>query len=607
MSTIASSTSAQQVLENNFGYTQFRPGQADVIAAVLESKDTLVLMPTGGGKSLCYQVPALVLPGVTIVVSPLISLMKDQVDGLLANGINAAYINSSLPRQEVLRIFNAVRYGEIKLLYVAPERLMRDEFLSRLYELPLSLIAIDEAHCVSHWGHDFRPDYARMGQLKQHFPSVPLLALTATADKATRQDIQFQLQLQDPFLHVSSFDRPNIRYILEEKYKPRQQVLTYIKEQNGQSGVIYCTSRNRVDELTAFLCSQGINASGYHAGLTTEERAERQEAFSKDDVPVIVATVAFGMGINKPNIRYVIHYDIPKNIESYYQETGRAGRDGLPAEAVLLFDPADIPRVKRLFQNIPDEHRQRVEEQRFSAMTAFAEAQTCRRQVLLNYFNEFNSKPCGNCDICLDPPSTFDGTQLAQKALSCVYRLAQSFGIGYTIEVLRGAKTQRIKDNGHEKLSTYGIGAEQSHEYWLSVFRQLIHHGLLIQDITQNSVLKLTESARPILRGERVLMLAEPRINHYLTLKKTSKSQTWTNYDKKLFAQLRHLRKTLADDAGVPPYIVFSDATLTEMAGRLPCNEHEFLNISGVGRTKLQRYGTEFIALIKEYSESYTA
>jgi ATP-dependent DNA helicase RecQ len=594
-------SSAQQTLKQVFGYSEFRVGQEDVINSALNRTDSLILMPTGGGKSLCYQIPALMVDGVTIVISPLISLMKDQVDGLKANGVAAAYINSTLPRGEIMAILNKVQYGEIKLLYVAPERLLRPEFIERLYQLPLALIAVDEAHCVSNWGHDFRPEYAQLGILKQYFPNTPIMALTATADKATQKDILQQLQLHNPLIQISSFDRPNIRYTLEEKFHPLQQVIKYLKEQEHNSGIIYCTSRKRVDEVSAQLISHGHSAAGYHAGMDQQTRQRTQEDFSRDDIQIIVATVAFGMGINKPNVRFVIHYDIPKNIESYYQETGRAGRDGLPAEALMLFDPSDIPRVKRFFENIEDEHRRRVEEQRFNAMAAFAEAQTCRRQVLLNYFGEYNQTQCNNCDICLDPPKQFDGTVDAQKALSCVYRLNQRFGIGYTVEVLRGAQTQRIKDYGHDKLSTYGIGKDNSHEYWLSVIRQLIHHGYLSQDITQSSVLKLTEAARPILKSEIDLKLAVPRIRPAGKAAKRTTASRVTNYDKKLFALLRNLRKQIADQDGVPPYIVFNDATLAEMAAFIPTSDNEMLTINGVGRTKLARYGHQFIDLLKQY------
>lgn len=599
---IAPQSPALQALQQVFGYSEFRPGQEAVINSALNGQDSLILMPTGGGKSLCYQVPAIMFGGLTVVISPLISLMKDQVDGLIANGINAAYINSTLDFRQMDYIFQQILYGQIKIIYVAPERILRPDFIEKLQQSPLALIAVDEAHCVSNWGHDFRPEYARLGELKQYFPQTPIMALTATADKATQQDIWQQLNLQNPHVQISSFDRPNIRYTLVEKFHPLQQVTKYLKEQENASGIIYCTSRKRVEEVSAQLNSHGFNTLPYHAGFDHQTRQHAQEAFSRDDVSIIVATVAFGMGINKPNVRFVIHYDIPKNIESYYQETGRAGRDGLPAEALMLFDPADIHKVRRFFENIEDEHRRRVEEHRFSAMAAFAEAQTCRRQVLLNYFGEDSQTQCNNCDICLDPPKRFDGLTDAQKALSCVYRLNQRFGIGYTVDVLRGAQTQRVKEQGHDKLSTYGIGKDNSHEYWLSVFRQLIHHGYLIQDITQSSILKLMPAARTVLRGEINLQLAVPRIRISNKKSKSAKrTNKITNYDKKLFALLRNLRKEMADEAQLPPYVIFSDATLTEMAAQYPVSDEEMLAINGVGRTKLERYGHQFAEIINHY------
>ncbi len=595
-STVVRSPAA--ILKQVFGYSEFRDGQETVINAALNGQDSLVLLPTGGGKSVCYQVPALALSGLTVVISPLISLMQDQVSQLQALGVKAAYINNSLNRDEQQQIYQQLHSGLLKLLYVAPEKVLQHEFKERLSHLNISLFAIDEAHCVSHWGHDFRPHYCRLSELKQRFADVPMMALTATADKATRFDIVQQLSLNDPYIHTGSFDRPNIRYTIEEKFKPLAQLLRYLKEQQSQSGIIYCTSRKRVDEIAEKIADAGMNAAAYHAGMSNEQRQFVQTGFARDDIQIVVATVAFGMGINKPNVRFVLHYDIPKSIESYYQETGRAGRDGLAAEAIMYFDPADIGRVRRFFEDIEDEQRRRVEEQRFNAMASFAEAQTCRRQILLNYFSEYQREPCGNCDICLNPPKSFDGTLVAQQALSCVYRAEQRFGLGYIVELLRGANTSRIRDNNHHQLSTYGIGKDHSSEFWLSILRQLIHQGLLSQDITQGSALRLTEGARAILKGQYALQMAEPRLQaKHVYQDKLAQF----NYDKKLFAKLRALRKELADADDVPPYVVFNDKTLAEMAQLMPTNDSEFLKVSGVGFTKLNKYGSPFLHAIRDY------
>lgn len=583
-----------ETLQQVFGYQSFRPYQEEVVRDLIAGQDAFVLMPTGGGKSLCYQIPALHRPGVAIVVSPLISLMKDQVDALLANGVRAACYNSSLLAAEARQVLARLHAGELDLLYVAPERLLSDDFLARLNDLQVALFAIDEAHCVSQWGHDFRPEYVQLGRLRQLFPQVPMVALTATAEKQTRLDILQRLQLQDARQVVAGFDRPNIRYTVIDKAKPYLQLSAFLESRQQESGIVYCLSRKRVDEVAEKLQHDGISAAAYHAGLPAEQRRQVQDGFLRDDLQIIVATVAFGMGIDKPNVRFVVHYDLPKNIESYYQETGRAGRDGLPAEALLLFGYGDIAISRGLIEKGGNPEQNRIEIHKLNAMVAYAESGSCRRRALLGYFAETLLKDCGNCDICLNPPERYDVTEDARKALSCVYRVGQRFGIGHVIEVLRGSKAQRVFELRHEQLSTYGIGRDQSQDHWNHLLRQLIHHGYLEQDIANYSVLKLTEAARPLLRGDAELTITRPRVKPGRK-KKPERKIAGLEYDQELFNLLRVRRKQIADRDGVPPYVVFGDASLAEMAAILPTDDDALLQINGVGQAKLQRYGAEFI------------
>lgn len=589
-------------LRNVFGIHSFRPLQREICEHIVAGGDAFVLMPTGGGKSLCYQLPALHMAGTAIVVSPLISLMKDQVDALRANGVLASCLNSSLSPDEASQVLRDLRAGRLDLLYVAPERLMLDGFLELVRTVSISLFAIDEAHCVSQWGHDFRPEYVQLGELRGMFPGVPLIALTATADDQTREDVRERLHLTDAPVFSAGFDRPNIRYLVEDKRDAPQQLERFLAQHPTDSGIVYCLSRKRVEQVAEWLRKAGIDAKPYHAGMTALQRTKVQDGFAADTVRVVVATVAFGMGIDKPDVRFVVHYDMPKNIEGYYQETGRAGRDGLPAEAFLLFGMQDVVTARGLIERGGNPEQVRIELHKLSAMTDFAEATTCRRRVLLGYFGETLREPCGNCDVCLDPPELYDATIDAQKTLSTVYRTEQRFGVGHIIDVLVGAGSDKTARWGHDELSVFGVGADHSRDEWSSIIRQLIHHGYLYQDIAEYSVLKLRPSATRLLRGEVGLRLARPRVRVRADKAKKAKRSVallGSDADEGLFEKLRELRRELAAEQNVPAYVVFTDRALADMAARKPRTEAEFLEVHGVGEAKLARYGETFLAAIE--------
>jgi len=597
-------TSPLATLKEVFGYTSFRPCQEEIVNRLISGEDLFVLMPTGGGKSLCYQLPALHRSGVAIVVSPLISLMKDQVDALLAAGVRAAAYNSQATATEAKQILARLHNQQLDLLYIAPERLMSDAFLERLRSIEVGLFAIDEAHCISQWGHDFRPEYRQLAKLRQTIPGPPIIALTATAEPHTQEDILRGLHLEQARCFITGFDRPNIRYTVLEKVKPALQLQNFLDKHRGEAGIVYALSRKRVESVTAELKKIGIKAAAYHAGLTAKNRQEVQDGFQRDNILVVVATVAFGMGIDKSNVRFVVHYDLPKNIEGYYQETGRAGRDGLPAEALLLFGYGDIAIVRGLIEGGSSQERKRLETQKLNSMIAFGEAQSCRRRMLLSYFGERQVTDCGNCDICLNPPALIDVTEDARKALSCVYRVGQRFGVGHVIDVLRGSQGQRLIQLRHDKLSTYGIGRDQPQEYWGAIFRHLIQNGYLRQDLNNFSVLNLTEEARPLLQGKVTLSMAKPRIKPVTPARQTRQPSTKKrvldyDYDQTLFDSLRGLRKELADKEGVPPFVIFSDASLAEMAATRPQDQSAMLLINGVGRHKLEHYGDQFLLRIQ--------
>ena len=600
----AVSASARVLLSRVFGYDQFRGQQEAIVEHTIAGGDSLVLMPTGGGKSLCYQIPALIRPGAAVVVSPLIALMRDQVDALLQAGVRAACLNSALAYGDAVRVEERLRAGGIDLLYVAPERLLGERTLKLLGEIDIALFAIDEAHCVSQWGHDFRPEYLQLAVLHERFPAVPRIALTATADEPTRREIQTRLDLRGARIFIAGFDRPNIRYRVVPKRNPREQLARLLDtEHRGDAGIVYCLSRRRVEETAAWLRERGIDARPYHAGFGAREREEAQDAFVRGEGVIIVATIAFGMGIDKPNVRFVAHLDLPKSLEAYYQETGRAGRDGVPATAWMAYGLQDVITLRQMVDGSEaDEARKRVEIRKLDAMLGYCELTTCRRRTLLAYFGETLAEPCGNCDNCLEPPESWDATEAARQALSCVYRTGQRFGVGYVVDVLRGKEDERIRRFRHDRLSTFGIGADLDAGQWRSVLRQLVARGLLSVDVEKYGSLRLTAAARPVLRGESTVELRRdtlPARKPRRDREARDRAQAVLGPGSQaLFDALRAHRRALAERQGVPPYVIFHDASLVEMAVRRPRSLAEFASITGVGATKLERYGETFVDVI---------
>ena len=605
----------RSALKRHFGYETFRPLQEEIIGDALAGRDVFALLPTGGGKSLCYQLPALIRNGLTVVVSPLIALMKDQVDGLTANGVAATFLNSSLGEKERKERWRGLHQGEYRLLYVAPERLMVGTLLENLAQWSVGLIAIDEAHCISEWGHDFRPEYRQLAKLREVLPETPLMALTATATGRVREDIVKQLQLREPSEYVASFNRPNLTYRVSPKRGAFAQILEFVGKRSRESGIIYCQSRKGAESLASELASAGFAARPYHAGLADRERAGNQEAFLRDDVKIICATIAFGMGINKPNVRYVIHYDLPKNIEGYYQETGRAGRDGLPGDCLLLFTPGDIRKYVHFIEEITDERERRRARQQLNEMVHYAECPGCRRAELLAYFGEKYPEPnCGGCDNCASPRETYDGTVAAQKLLSSVIRARNAsrertaaFGLQHHIDVLLGQKTERIERWHHDQLSTFGIGTEVARHEWSAIGRELLRLGLLELSSGEFQTVEITEAGLNALRNResitltRTDALAPARTRRKKSTRSATLDAAAIPAGDELFEKLRALRRRLAEERNVPPYIVFSDIALREMAAQRPTTEERFLDITGVGEKKLADFGEAFLTAIREH------
>ncbi len=593
--------SAQNILQTVFGYPSYRSPQDKIIQTVVEGGDALVLMPTGGGKSLCYQIPALLRHGCGIVVSPLIALMKDQVDALRQLGVKASYLNSSLDTSTANEVEEALMAGELDLLYIAPERLNQERTMSLLQHCSIALFAIDEAHCVSQWGHDFRADYLQLSILHEHFPEVPRIALTATADERTRAEIVHRLDLGEARQFIAGFDRPNIRYRIALKHNARQQLLRFLKDEHPEdAGIIYCLSRKKTEETAYWLQEQGFKALPYHAGLNSETRADHQSRFLREEGVIVVATIAFGMGIDKPDVRFVAHLDLPKTVESYYQETGRGGRDGEPTDAWMIYGLQDVIKLRQMMEGSDgSEEHKRAEQHRLNAMLGLCEITSCRRQVLLNYFGDDLPEPCGNCDNCLEPVDTWDGTEAAQMALSAVYRTGQRFGVKHVVDVLLGAETDKISQYGHDQLPTYGIGKSLDNNQWSSVFRQLVARGYLCVDMERFGAMRLEEKCRLLLRGEEPIELR--RDIKKKEAKRLTKTYLPEDMDTALWEALRECRRELADEQGIPPYIIFHDRTLQEMCVTVPQTLEQFGQLGGVGERKLDKYGPAFLQVINEY------
>lgn len=599
---------AQRVLKDIFGYDSFRGRQGAIIECVAKGGDALVLMPTGGGKSLCYQVPGLLRNGLAVIVSPLIALMEDQVATLDELGVAAASLNSTLSAEQQRELAGKIRRGEIKMLYLAPERLVQPRMLDFLRDLEIALFAIDEAHCVSQWGHDFRPEYLQLGQLAELFPHVPRIALTATADMRTREEIVTRLHLQNAERFLSSFDRPNIFYRIVPKEQPRKQLMAFLGERRGNAGIVYCLSRKKVDDVAAFLCDQGFPALPYHAGLPAETRASNQRRFLNEEGLIMVATIAFGMGIDKPNVRFVAHLDLPKSLEAYYQETGRAGRDGLPADAWMAYGLQDMVMLKQMLQNSEgDERHKRIEQHKLDAMLALCEETRCRRQILLNYFDEELQQPCGHCDNCVDSVQTWDATEPARQALSAIYRTGQRYGVGHLIDVLLGRDNEKVRSFGHQQLSVFGVGKARQEGEWRSLFRQLVARGLADIDLEGYGGLRLSDSCRPLLRGEVNLELRrdlKPQTSKGTGSSGSPASQLVRGEEREQWEALRALRRKLAEEHGVPPYVIFPDSTLLEMLRSQPSSLSEMAQVSGVGARKLERYGQAFLEVLGGEAET---